>query len=101
MRLAGLALAGGLLMACGSSTGSAAVQLQLNTTVQELHQGQVVNGVPCLTTDIPEHHLHVHLAVYYEGVQVEVPAGIGVGRPWRFDNSGFLANGSALGRAAQ
>ena len=98
MRVAGLALAGVLLMACGcgSSTGPAAVQLHLNTTVQELHQGQVVNGVPCLSTDIPEHHLHVHLAVYYEGVQVKVPAGIGVGRPWRFDNSGFLANGSCF-----
>src|SRR5579859_5189034 len=96
MKIAGLALAGAVLMACGSSAGPPAGQLELNTTVQALRQGQVVGGIPCLSTDIPEHHLHAHLAIYYEGVPVKVPAGIGVGRPWGFDNTGFLATGSCF-----
>ena len=96
MKFAGSMLAGLLLMACGSPATPATAQLQLDMTVRQLHQGQVVNGVPCLSTDIPEHHLHVHLALYYEGVQVKVPAGIGVGRPWGFDGTGFLATGSCF-----
>ena len=94
MRPAGLIVAGLLLAGCGATSAPAAVTL--NTSVQALHQGQVVDGIPCLSTDIPEHHLHVHLAVYDEGAEVKVPAGIGVGRPWGFDSTGFLANGSCF-----
>lgn len=93
MRIAGLCAAGLLLVACGSSP-PAPTAFHLDTSVQALHDGQVIDGVPCLSGDIPEHHLHVHLAVYVDGVQAAVPAGIGVGRPWGFDSSGFLATGS-------
>jgi hypothetical protein len=94
MRLAGLVLAGVLLAACGTTSGPDAKHL--NTTVQNLHLGQVVDSVPCIQADLPEVHIHVHLAVYDDGVQVTVPVGIGVGRPWGFDDTGFLATGSCF-----
>lgn len=94
MKVAGLALAGAFLMACGSP--AAAPAFSLDTAVQKLHQGQVVDGVPCLSADIAENHWHIHLAVYVDGTPVKVPAGIGVGRPWGFDSTGFLATGSCF-----
>lgn len=94
MRLAGLALMATTLMACGSTSTASA--FHLDTSVQSLRQGQVVDSVPCLTADIPEHHIHVHLGIYMDGAQVKVPAGIGVGRPWGFDSTGFLATGSCF-----
>jgi hypothetical protein len=98
MKLASLVLAGVLLAGCGTSTAVPANPdaADLNVTVKDLRLGQVVDGVPCLVTDLPEQHIHVHVGVYVDGVAVKVPAGIGVGRPWGFDNSGFLANGSCF-----
>lgn len=95
MRLAGLLAAGLLLGACGT-TSSPPDAAHLNLAVQNLHAGQVVDSVPCLSVDLPEIHIHIHLAVYDDGVQVTVPAGIGVGRPWGFDSTGFLATGSCF-----
>jgi hypothetical protein len=69
---------------------------QLNTTVRSLRAGQVVDGVPCLTEDLPQHHIHVHLQIVYDGVRVPVPAGIGIGRPWGVDSSGFIATGACF-----
>ncbi|MGA7910679.1 MAG: hypothetical protein WCC30_03935 [Candidatus Dormiibacterota bacterium] len=98
MKLTGPVLASVLLAACGTSSAAPANPdaAHLNTTVMDLRQGQVVNGVPCLIADLPEHHVHVHVGVYVDGVSIIVPAGIGVGRPWGFDNTGFLANGACF-----
>ena len=96
MRRASLVLAGLLLAACSSTAAANPDASHLNVAVRELHEGQVVDGVPCLRADLPEHHMHVHVGVYVDGVAVRVPAGIGVGRPWGFDNTGFLANGSCF-----
>lgn len=84
-----------LLAACGT-TSAPPDAVHLNTAVQNLHEGQVIDSVPCLRVDLPEIHIHIHVAVYDDGVQVTVPAGIGVGRPWGFDGTGFLANGSCF-----
>jgi hypothetical protein len=80
--------------ACGSSAASSAYQV--STTVRDLHEGQVVDGVPCLRDDLPPRHIHVHLAVYLDGKPVTVPAGIGVGRPWGADPTGFIATGTCF-----
>lgn len=97
MRNAGLMLAGVLLAACGTTTTAANPDAtHLNVAVRVLHEGQVVDGVPCLRADLPEHHMHVHVGVYVDGIAVKVPAGIGVGKPWGFDNTGFLTNGSCF-----
>ncbi len=98
MKHAGLALAGLLLAACSSSSTLAANPdaAHLNLAVKNLRQGQVVDSIPCLSADLPEYHWHVHVGVYVDGVEVKVPAGIGVGRPWGFDSTGFLATGACF-----
>ena len=85
--LLSLLLAGCSTPAAQSPEASAA---QLITTVRTLKAGQIVDGVPCLVADLPEHHIHVHLAILYDGLDVAVPAGIGIGQPWGRDPSGFI-----------
>jgi hypothetical protein len=83
-----------LLAGCGFPGQSSADSL--DTSVRELHLGQVVDGVPCLQDDLPVHHIHVHLGIYLDGNSVTVPAGIGVGRPWGVQPGGFVATGSCF-----
>jgi hypothetical protein len=68
----------------------------LNTAVLTLHEGQVIDGVPCLIEDLPVHHIHVHLEILLNGEPITVPAGIGIGRPWGVDSSRFIATGSCF-----
>jgi len=96
VRLTGLMLAGVMLAACGTTTAANPDAAHLNVAVRDLREGQVVDSVPCLRADLPVHHNHVHVGVYVDGIAVKVPAGIGVGRPWGFDNTGFLTNGSCF-----
>jgi len=84
-------------LACGSGAqGSAAAPDQLTTAVRDLHEGQIVDGVPCMREDLPVQHLHVHLEVLLDGKPIVVPAGIGVGRPWGANPDGFIATGSCF-----
>lgn len=84
-----------VLVGCTPSTHTpSSPASQLNTTVRNLEAGQVVNGVPCLTEDSAQHHTHVHLQILLDGADVPVPAGIGIGRPWNVDSSGFIATGA-------
>ena len=69
---------------------------QLDTAVRSLEAGQVVDGVPCLTEERPQHHIHVHLQIMRDGIGVPVPAGIGVGRPWGVDSTGFITTGGCF-----
>jgi hypothetical protein len=86
-----------LLLGCTpAAQASPSSAARLDTTVRNLQAGQVVDGVPCLTEDLPRHHIHVHLQILYDGVAVVVPAGIGVGRPWGVDASGFIATGACF-----
>jgi hypothetical protein len=70
--------------------------MHLSTAVQELHAGQVVDSVPCLRDDLAVNHFHVHMAIYADGEQVPVPAGLGVGRPWAEDPPGFITTGGCF-----
>ena len=80
--------------ACGSPAQPS--PNQVTTTVRDLQQGQVVDGVPCLRNDLPPRHIHVHLTVLLDGSPVTVPAGIGVGKPWGYNPPGFLATGGCF-----
>jgi len=68
----------------------------IDTAVATLHEGQVVDSVPCLRDDLPAQHIHVHIAILDDGIGVAVPPGIGVGRPWGADPGGFIATGSCF-----
>ena len=86
-----------LLVGCSATSETPhATAAQLSTTVRSLEAGQVVDGVPCLTEETPVHHTHVHLQILYDGAQVVVPAGIGVGRPWGVDSTGFVVTGGCF-----
>ena len=86
-----------LLASCRSApTSTASPPTGLTTTVQDLHPDQVVDGVPCLTSDLPIVHNHVHLMILADGRPITVPAGIGVGRPWGIDATGFITTGSCF-----
>jgi hypothetical protein len=69
---------------------------QLDTSVRRLGAGEVVDGVPCLTFETPQYHTHVHLQILYDGTDVPVPAGIGIGRPWQVDSTGFVVSGGCF-----
>lgn len=86
-----------LCFACSSSAqGAQPTSNRLSTAVQELHEGQVVDSVPCLRDDLPAQHSHVHVGIWLDGNAVTVPAGIGVGRPWGVIANGFIATGSCF-----
>jgi len=86
-----------LLLGCTASAQTPQPSAaQLNTVVRSLVTGQVVDGVPCLAEESPQHHIHVHLQILYDGAVVPVPAGIGVGRPWGVDSTGFIATGACF-----
>ncbi|HEY6117050.1 MAG TPA: hypothetical protein VI172_13945 [Candidatus Dormibacteraeota bacterium] len=56
----------------------------------------MVDSVPCLRDDLAVNHFHVHIAIYADGKQVTVPAGLGVGRPWGENPPGFIATGGCF-----
>ena len=69
---------------------------ELSTAVRHLELGQVVDGVPCLDVDLPGQHIHVHLQILHDGVEVPVPPGIGIGQPWQLDSTGFIVSGGCF-----
>jgi hypothetical protein len=83
--------------ACGEPASSLNTPLaQLDTSVASLRAGQVVDSIPCLTDELPMNHIHVHLVVLFNGANVTVPAGVGVGRPWGVDPDGFISTGACF-----
>jgi hypothetical protein len=78
-----------------TSTGdhSGSPVADLSTTVRTLELGDVVDGVPCLDVEFLGQHLHVHLQILKDGVEIPIPAGIGVGQPWEVEPSGFVVSG--------
>ena len=86
----------GLVFLAAAGCGSSAAVSPVSTAVQNLHEGQVVDSVPCLRDELPVEHLHVHLEIWLDGKRVVVPAGIGVGKPWGTDQTGFITTGSCF-----
>jgi hypothetical protein len=81
---------------CGQEKAPPLPVNHVSTSVQQLHEGQVVDSVPCLRDDLPVNHLHMHLVVYVDGEKLTVPAGLGVGRPWGEKPPGFIATGGCF-----
>ena len=84
------------LAGCSVGQGSPPAATHVSTSVQELHEGQVVDSVPCLRDDLPVNHFHVHLVIYLDGEKLTIPAGLGVGRPWGENPPGFIATGGCF-----
>jgi hypothetical protein len=55
--------------------------------------GQVVDGIEGSSHEMLKTHIHLHLALFYNGEQIAVPMGIGIVKPFKV-NHGFVESGS-------
>jgi hypothetical protein len=46
-----------------------------------------INGISCDTLESTQVHIHVHLAIFFDGQEQQVPLGIGIGQPWQVSDS--------------
>ena len=59
----------------------------------------VISGIPCDALESTVVHIHVHLAIFVNGEEQQVPYGIGIGQPWDISDSNegpFVDNGSCF-----
>jgi hypothetical protein len=76
-----IALASALTLAMttsGSPTSPAVPSGPALAPVNALSQGQTVDGISCQTAEQVLFHIHAHLAVFVDGQQRVIPAGIGI-----------------------
>jgi hypothetical protein len=58
-----------------------------------------VNGISCDALESTVQHIHVHLAIFVNGQEEQVPLGIGIGQPWQVTDSAegpFVNDGSCF-----
>jgi hypothetical protein len=46
-----------------------------------------VNGISCDALESTLYHIHVHLAIFFDADEQQVPFGVGVGQPWQVADS--------------
>jgi hypothetical protein len=54
--------------------------------------GQVIDGIEGASQEMLKTHTHSHLSLFYKGVQIAIPYGIGIIKPFRI-NHGFVEGG--------
>lgn len=57
--------------------------------------GQAVDGIEGSSQEMLKLHIHAHLALFYQGEQIAIPAGIGIVKPFREEN-GFVGSGQGF-----
>jgi hypothetical protein len=65
------------------------------TTGGLVRLGQSVDGIPCGSMEVTTYHVHAHLIITGDGVQRQVPAGIGIANP-SVGPGGFVATGTCF-----
>jgi hypothetical protein len=58
-----------------------------------------VNGITCDALESTLFHIHVHLAIFFDGQEQLIPFGVGVGQPWVVTDSSrgpFVRDGSCF-----
>jgi hypothetical protein len=58
-----------------------------------------INGISCDTLEATIVHVHVHLAIFVNGQEEQIPFGIGIGQPWQVtdtDEGPFVEGGSCF-----
>jgi hypothetical protein len=61
--------------------------------------GQAVDGVTAQNGEALAYHIHSHLAIFVNGTEKAVPAGIGIVKPWSTDPTGgslFVTGGKQI-----
>lgn len=96
------ALVGGLIaLSLSKKTSNTPATNTADQTTNALAQtwdgltGQTVDGVSAQTNEQLKYHIHSHLAIYVNGKQKAVPAGIGIVKPWTTEplNGGIFVDG--------
>jgi hypothetical protein len=58
-----------------------------------------INGISCDALESTVVHIHVHLAIFVNGAELQIPFGVGIGQPWEVTDSNegpFVTNGSCF-----
>jgi hypothetical protein len=58
-----------------------------------------VNGISCDALESTIFHIHIHLAIFFDGVEQAIPFGVGIGQPWQVSDSDqgpFVNDGSCF-----
>jgi hypothetical protein len=58
-----------------------------------------VNGISCDALESTVVHIHLHLAIFINGAEQQVPLGIGIGQPWQVSNTAdgpFVEDGTCF-----
>ncbi|MBV9579497.1 MAG: hypothetical protein JO057_12995 [Chloroflexi bacterium] len=58
-----------------------------------------INGISCDTLEATIVHIHMHLAIFVNGQEEQIPYGIGIGQPWQItgsDEGPFVVDGSCF-----
>jgi hypothetical protein len=90
--------------ATGSAQPTAAVAPGVSTTARGAPAAATgalapVNGISCDTLESTIFHIHVHLAVFFDGQEQVIPFGVGIGQPWQVSESSrgpFVEDGTCF-----
>ena len=58
-----------------------------------------INGISCDALESTIFHIHIHLAIFIDGQEAQIPFGIGIGQPWQVSNGSdgpFVEDGSCF-----
>jgi hypothetical protein len=82
--------------ATGTRTVSTPVPAAINGANNPLPD---VNGISCDALESTVVHIHMHLAIFVNGQEEQIPFGIGIGEPWQVSDSDegpFVTDGSCF-----
>ncbi len=70
--------------ASGSGSGPEGIPVPAGTPLAAVNTsvyGQVIDGISCSSSEQVAYHIHAHLAIFVDGVQRQVPYGVGIAPP--------------------
>ncbi len=69
------------------------------TTTTSAGAQPAVNGISCDALEATIEHVHVHLAIFVNGQEQQIPYGVGIAQPWQVSNSDegpFVTDGACF-----
>ena len=85
--------------AAPAATAAPAMAVAARQTASSSERLPDVNGISCDALESTVVHIHVHLAIFVNGEEQEIPYGIGIGQPWDIadsDEGPFVTNGACF-----
>jgi hypothetical protein len=85
-----------------TATGAPVVAVNARSAAAQSGAGSPladINGISCDALESTIVHIHVHLAIFVNGDEQQIPFGIGIGQPWQVSDSDegpFVDDGSCF-----